>query len=191
LCFTYKIVCDTHKNHYFMKFSKRTVTLLALGTPGFGLICIALYSSTGKNFSHSAHAFGVFVLSAGAAFLLGALIGFLFGIPKMPEKTTKTGSMYSPNTNLEQISDWLTKILLGAGLTQMDQIIAWVGTLAHKMAKELTMVGDETIFCAALIVFYVVCGFLDGYLITRIVLPRVFARSDAAMEEDFEQDIVD
>ena len=59
------------------------------------------------------------------------------------------------------------------------------------MAKELTMVGDETIFCAALIVFYVVCGFLDGYLVTRIVLPRVFARSDAAMEEDFEQDIVD
>ncbi len=33
--------------------------------------------------------------------------------------TTASAAGYGANTNLEQVSDWLTKLLLGAGLTQL------------------------------------------------------------------------
>src|SRR5262245_8259356 len=55
-------------------------------------------------------ALGAGALLAGAAALVGALLGFLFGIPRTlqadpshPEEGRST-----VNTNLEQISDWLT-----------------------------------------------------------------------------------
>jgi hypothetical protein len=76
---------------------------------------------------------GLGILVAGTFLLLGAIIGLLFGIPRalQQEKVigdsagsgtssagSGTASGYRPNTNLEQISDWLTKILVGVGLTQ-------------------------------------------------------------------------
>src|SRR6266508_6277591 len=66
----------------------------------------------------------VAALVAGGAFVAGGLLGFLFGIPRSlagPEGSVDgaaAGGAYRPNTNLEQISDWLTKILVGVGLVQ-------------------------------------------------------------------------
>src|SRR5688500_18795600 len=61
-----------------------------------------------------------------APFTLGGLVGFLFGIPKTvaPSEDGQNGihRSWHPNTSLEQISDWLTKILLGIGLTQLTVI---------------------------------------------------------------------
>jgi hypothetical protein len=69
---------------------------------------------------------------------LGSLVGFLFGIPRTLQsgsnaigtsstfgaQDSKDGDNYHQevNTNLEQISDWLTKILVGVGLTQLQNI---------------------------------------------------------------------
>jgi hypothetical protein len=163
-----------------MQLKRKNIYLLSLGVPVFGLICIALYASTASVFGHIVHAFGLFVLTAGATFLLGALLGFMFAIPKLSEAKTEGGKhVYRANTNLEQISDWLTKILLGAGLTQSDKIASKVHSISESMAKEMTLIGHEAMFTSALIVFYTICGFLNGYLVTRIVLPRVFAQSDS------------
>ena len=55
------------------------------------------------------------VLVAGSSVAVGATIGFLFGFPK----SARTGEdMVRPSTNLEEISDWLTKVIVGATLTQ-------------------------------------------------------------------------
>ena len=66
---------------------------------------------------------------AGASTLVGSLAGFLFGVPVREREpgTDDTGSAnrsigYRPNTNLEQISDWLTKIIVGIGLVQFPKI---------------------------------------------------------------------
>jgi len=62
-------------------------------------------------------------LVAGGAFGVGGLVGFLFGIPrslagiKTEDDKSQSGA-YRANTNLEEISDWLTKILVGVGLVQ-------------------------------------------------------------------------
>lgn len=167
-----------------MKLTKKNAYMLSLGVPFFGLICIGFYSSTAQIFGHIAHAFGLFVLTAGATFLLGALLGFLFAIPKLSEVKSDDGKqVYRANTNLEQISDWLTKILLGVGLTQMDEISNKIGSISQTMASEMNLLGHEAMFISSLIVFYTVCGFLNGYLVTRIVLPRVFAQSDSVTAE--------
>jgi hypothetical protein len=55
--------------------------------------------------------------ASGAAFFVGTIGGFLFGVPKAlsnPANTpnSPTESLYKINTNLEEISDWLTKMIL-------------------------------------------------------------------------------
>ena len=73
----------------------------------------------------------VAALVAGGAFLAGGLLGFLFGIPRslaVQEGVADQGG-YQPNTNLEQISDWLTKILVGVGLVQFTTFAGHVSDL--------------------------------------------------------------
>jgi hypothetical protein len=81
--------------------------LAVLPVVGFG--GIALYADAIDKKSVLA----VGLLVAGGAFLAGGLLGFLFGIPRSiggaeTEATDATRrARYLPNTNLEQISDWL------------------------------------------------------------------------------------
>src|SRR5579864_3778310 len=86
-----------------------------------GSIGITCYSTNVKNFP-ALSIIGNSVLFAGGAFFIGALLGFLFGIPrtlqgeaanKETESDNKNNISYKVNTNLEQISDWLTKVLVG------------------------------------------------------------------------------
>jgi tetratricopeptide (TPR) repeat protein len=115
----------------------------------------------------------------------GFVLGFLFGIPKVLQSnggsTSDTGSSDSPrlkvNTNLEEISDWLTKILVGATLTQLVKIPSAIHTCATFMA-----VGDSSYsavsFAAAVLLYFAVIGFLGGYLLTRTYFAQVFDRAD-------------
>ncbi len=126
----------------------------------------------------------------------GFLIGFLFGVPRAlqnHDSGTATGSTVaaqeerrprlSPNTNLEQISDWLTKILVGATLVELTTIPDKVRTAAAYMAHGIGYCapscaeGDEQL-AAALIVYFSVVGFLAGYLLTRMFLSGAFRQAD-------------
>jgi hypothetical protein len=78
----------------------------------------------------------VALLAGIAGVMVGLFIGFLFGVPKSLQGRSSTGQQtdrvapnpkevaaaYEANTNLEQISDWLTKILVGVSLTQLTKI---------------------------------------------------------------------
>jgi hypothetical protein len=60
---------------------------------------------------------GVAIAIASAA--TGYLLGFLFGISRSlqgGDSSESNSQSFPGNTNLEQISDWLTKILVGVGL---------------------------------------------------------------------------
>ena len=110
-----------------------------------------------------------------ASLLSGCFIGFLFGIPRMlqqnaenqeaekPTTATKPGVDYRPNTNLEQISDWLTKILVGVGLTQIGSIPARLKLLSEFMAPGLGNFPSSNVFAVTLLVFFSISGFLFGY----------------------------
>lgn len=115
------------------------------------------------------------LILAGAALLVGGLLGFLFAIPRRDtQRLTETnGSRYSANTNLEQISDWLTKILVGAGLTQLSKIGETLTSVADFFAPALRGDAQAQPFALCVIVFFSTIGFMFAYLWSRIYLGHV------------------
>jgi uncharacterized membrane protein len=105
----------------------------------------------------------------------GALIGFLFGVPRLnPQAQVKDRLL--PNTNVEAVSDWLTKILVGVGLVNFQAIGAFVGRLSDDFARAS---GSDRAFGASLIVYFFVVGVIEGYVLTRLFLaPRFEAITD-------------
>jgi hypothetical protein len=136
------------------------------------------------------------MLAAAASFAVGALFGFLFGIPRantaqhvVASAESGSGStsvdasapMYVPNTNLEQISDWLTKILVGVGLVQIGQIGGAINTLADGLAPGLGAYGHAA--AVTLLISFTVTGFLSSYLFTRLRLQGAFEPFRRALEK--------
>lgn len=148
----------------------------------------------GTDVSRAGHV-GVSLLWAVGLFGGGLLIGFLFGIPRSvqlpaeadpkasvdssrPTPTRASGPTFTVNTNLEQISDWLTKILVGVGLVEAKNIFGHILTLAHFMADTDSGIGSISLALAMLMTFMAL-GFLMGYLATRMFLSPVLALADS------------
>lgn len=104
-------------------------------------------------------------------------------LTSMRDRAVQGDSGYRSNSNLEQISDWLTKILVGVGLVQIGQIGTAGGRLVRFLAPGLGGQPSSEAFAAALLVFFTTTGFLIGYLITRIFLGPVFARTENVIKE--------
>jgi hypothetical protein len=126
------------------------------------------------------------VLIAGGAWVAGGLLGFLFGIPRSLAEQPRggadeAGASYGANTNLEQISDWLTKILVGVGLVQFTAFAAKFGDLVNFLGPALGGGQEGEAFAGAVLVLFSIGGFLSFYLFTRIYLPRAFAQADRGM----------
>ena len=119
---------------------------------------------------------------AAACLVAGGTIGFLFGIPRtlQNEQLFGTGSVYGQrvNTNLEQISDWLTKILVGLGLTQLQRVPDKLYQAARYMASGMPNQETAITFSSATIVYFSIVGFIGGYLVTRLYLAGAFYEAD-------------
>jgi hypothetical protein len=166
----------------------------------FGLLGLSVYAAQYSGLQHVSVA-GVGIVVAGAALLIGGLLGFLFGIPHTlppehrrppngdgnqgtakPKSPGTAEPSYLPNTNLEQISDWLTKILVGVGLTELSSIPSKMKRLGDYLAPGLGGASDSSTFALGLSMYFVVCGFLIGFLWTRLCLQRAMRESDVAAE---------
>src|ERR1051326_6470873 len=123
---------------------------------------------------------------------LGFVIGFLFGIPKshagdQPSTANEPKNGLVTNTNLEQISDWLTKIRVGVGLTQIKQISAGVWQFAKNGAPAFADAPAREAFVVTLILYFVLCGFLSGYIWTRMFLAGAFSLADKTLSGETEK----
>jgi tetratricopeptide (TPR) repeat protein len=219
------------------------------GMMGLGIISILLFAkltSTSATF-WATSAIGVLV--AGGASIVGALLGFLFGIPRSLQQPSQslqqpsqsppqphppapqpsppqqalaptpgptptatplpappppqsvaarqTDVAYGANTNLEQISDWLTKILLGAGLTQLAKLPQGLSATATYIGGALASAGEISVekraaadgVGYAIVVYFTVCGFLFSYLWSRLYLGR--ALTEAETIENLKQTVVE
>lgn len=193
-----------------MSQSKRALSVLA-GSLAVGCLLIPLYAAQASKLSQFASILGVSLVLACAAVLLGGLLGFLFGIPRtlqeargsVDQKSEKSGviakdqggeTTYAVNTNLEQISDWLTKILVGVGLTQITKSAAAMREYANYVSPGLGDFPNSKVFSIALLLFFLIDGFLIGYLWTRLHLAGALKQADevsrlVAVEEKL--DIID
>lgn len=133
---------------------------------------------------------GLGALVALAALIGGGLFGFLFGIPRSAP-SNDNGGRYSVNTNLEQISDWLTKILIGVGLVQFRQLADLAGDLVGTVGQALGGGQPAEVAAGALMVFFAITGFLVAYVMTRMLLPAIFEWSDGTRLESAVQRITD
>ncbi len=105
----------------------------------------------------------------------GALIGFLFAVPRV-NPTIHSQSRLVANTNIEQVSDWLTKILVGVGLINFKEIRGFVDGLSDKLAAALETQASPAgkAMALSLIVYFFVVGLIEGYLLTRLFLSKQF-----------------
>jgi hypothetical protein len=128
-----------------------------------------------------------------AAFLSGCLIGFLFGIPRVVSSgqlrhdtgqfrrdkgsglPAPSSNLYTPSSNLAEVSDWLTKLLLGAGLVQLTRLGAPISQLIDSVAAGLAPAAAAgsansaaKVMAGAILFGYVAIGMLDAYVVTTV-----------------------
>ena len=133
----------------------RLVNMATIGCLLIVIYGLSFARTSGASFASS---LSVGLMAAMAAMVSGGLLGFLFGVPHTREGETgrsdkedrdgaknqdvETGladpsSNYRPNTSLEQISDWLTKMLVGVGLIEIKVIPDKLKAIANYVAKGL------------------------------------------------------
>jgi CheY-like chemotaxis protein len=193
----------------------KLVALALAITVGFGLAA-ASFQGVGKA--------SIAILWGVACLACGGIIGFLFGIPRVLQRDTpavaepprdkpaaedanaaspQSASSYQMqvNTNLEQISDWLTKIIVGIGLIEMRKFpdLLQRGSAfiakgfvnlppAQTLAQEQALTNAQ-VFAYALILYFSILGFLGGYLLTRLFLAGAFRRADEQVVTDSSNEI--
>jgi hypothetical protein len=175
----------------------------------FGVVAIVIYAIRTEHWISGtvAQVIGAGLLTAGASLGAGGFVGFLFGVPKSTQPAADNGGSkpsgsasesnskddkndgtkpaYGGNTNLEQISDWLTKTIVGVSLVEFHKLPPYLGKLSEYVAAGLD--GDPlTTKAIALVimVYFASTGFLVGYLWTRIYLTRAFNDSTVSKRLD-------
>lgn len=99
----------------------------------------------------------------------------------------KTPVRYRPNANLDEIADWLTKIIVGIGLTQLLNIGPNLRNMAAYIVKECGTGCPSQPLVASVIVFATVAGLLFGYLWTRLRYVKLAAATDVDTTETLKQ----
>lgn len=144
----------------------------------------------------------------------GMLLGFLFGIPRsLPSGTVNMPAAEEPpgagrrstdevaassntiflgtpapmeiNSNLVEVSDWLTKIIVGVGLIELKSLPGAAHGVADFIAPSLATDGDTAkAVVGGIMLFFSVHGFLIGYLLTRIYLSIMIKRADNLVKNE-------
>jgi len=166
---------------------KRRALAVIAGAMAFGLVAIFVFSLTTRDASGFFAVLSNGLIIAAAATVVGSLLGFLFGVPRTLQVGDEPASGegqpsvgYRANTNLEQISDWLTKILVGVGLTQLATVDTRLAALTAYLAPGLSSaaVTAPAVFVGSVLVFFACTGFLFAYLWTRLYLGPALRETD-------------
>ena len=122
-----------------------------------------------------------------ASGLFGGVIGFIFGIPRSLSgadgavRADDLGRSYATNTNLEQISDWLTKVLVGATLASLAAIPSSIVHLVSFLdINGYNKLPGGGVFGVFLFLFFLLLGFYWSYVETRTVFLKLFSSSEQA-----------
>ena len=111
----------------------------------------------------------VSLVAMSAAFLGGTLLGFLFALPRSEkaaeiEHNSKSYMLVRPNTNLEDVSDWLTKIVVGLTLVQLNKIPGLATNLFSWVGSGLGQGESASVFAGSLIVYSSAAGLMQAWI---------------------------
>ena len=127
------------------------------------VVAIALYAD-------SVSVTAAALLVAAGAFAAGGMLGFLFAVPRViaPASSATAEPVLRSSTNLEEISDWLTKILVGLGLVELGKIIASGTDFVDFLEPAFGNKDGSRAVALAVITFFAIAGFVALYYITRV-----------------------
>jgi hypothetical protein len=130
-------------------------------------------------------AFCVLWFASGASFFVGAIAGFIFGVPRMVRidpRQSDNDTSYTDNTSLEDISDWLTKIVVGLGLVQFQEFVSALNSLGSHVGSAISSGRAAEVIGLSSVLYGFVSAFIFFYLWTRIYLPEVLASRRARLK---------
>jgi hypothetical protein len=159
-------------------YHRATNKVLVCAAMGFAALVLNANRWDRWRYGGVARAIGYGALLAGAFFIGGALLGYLFGLrPTSAAQNQSPNSPAPPHTNLEEIADWLTKLILGAGLVELTHLRGPIGEFTAFIATGVNPPffsrgeryedpGSPAI-ALAIMSFFSASGLLYGYLWTR------------------------
>jgi hypothetical protein len=171
--------------------SIRTVDIMGIGW-GFALAFIFLQGFIYFWFGQS----GAFVFITVSATIFGGIVGFIFAIPNVNQEKNENSvnlnsrKNYTINSNLNQVSDWLTKIIIGATLINFKEITKSLYKYSLDVDTQLGSIYIKQSVVALVIIGFSAFGFLAGYMITRIIWSPAFVRADSELDL-LRQEIID
>ena len=131
-------------------------------------------------------AVGLLVLIGGASFMSGGLMGFLFGIPRIMQNhkdETSNGASIAHNDNLVEVSDWLTKIIVGVSLTQINSIPSALKSFGEYIRDNSPTIGLTVNSSISVIIYFAITGFAASYLWTRLYFTKLLANTNKDLNQ--------
>jgi len=129
----------------------------------------------------------------------GAALGFLFGLPRPPRDSDRPpeaaakqeagGGVHDSkhrwrlNSNLLNISDWLTTAIVGVGLVEARGAATWLGEVTNSAAQWLFAYRHGSpVMIPAAIVGGAFSGFPFFYLYTQLIVSGLIAQADLGLK---------
>jgi hypothetical protein len=111
-----------------------------------------------------------------SAFISSFFMGTLFGMPK---RNNKKENNYSLNNSLVEISDWLTKIIVGIGLVNLKEIPGYLISLGEYVRASSKYEGQLlNVYTIGIVVYFGFLGLFIGYNYMRLVLSNKYKYAD-------------
>ena len=177
---------------------------------------IALMFSVFYGLEYSVRGALLAFLASTLGYGLGGMAGFLFGFPRytdgiivadpeafkkaLGDKAAGAGAGtpgLRQNTNLERIVDWLTTMIVGATLVNLQQLTSWSEERFRSLTAAIVR-SDEMGFHAVnqvmsatpgmlLVVPFMIGGFLHLYLWARRFLPREWRNAERDLDAEVDK----
>lgn len=149
-----------------MKKNNLTLHLLPIILLVIGVIATFFASQIAENYLEL---FGLLLIVGLASMLLGALLGFLFGIPKSNNQIYIRGQNEHRNqlktiTNLEEISNWLSIMIVGLILTQATKFPFYLESISQSILANNDCIYNCQ-FAHAIIIGEILFSSISGFIV--------------------------
>ncbi|GAB2488623.1 hypothetical protein GCM10027164_17290 [Algoriphagus taiwanensis] len=121
-----------------------------------------------------------------AAFSISFFVGILFGMPKRKDNDSDN---YTLNNSLVEISEWLTKIIVGLSLVNLQNIPPYLVKIGNyiEITTQLKNITSLKIISISLIIYYSFLGLYFGYNYMRIFLSLKYRDVDNEMVKEIDK----
>lgn len=125
---------------------------------------VFVYSLYNENVANFFKVFSLSIVLSISFFSIGGFLGFIFGFPIHKENGIK--DKFERNSSLRQITDWLTKIIVGVTLVELKNIVVLFKGMISKIGLLIDTDKSINILIASISIEFFIMGFILIYILT-------------------------